>query len=146
MHRLRLLIVNTVEFIEAFENTTLPKELWTHEAHVHAAWYYARSRPFDDALEAMRTGIQKYNLVIGVDAGDDSGYHETVTVAWMRIMHSMVQGRSAEEAFDEFLDAHPELLEKQILLRYYSRACLVSSEARAGFVEPDISSLPLPRT
>jgi len=138
--------VDTAKFVASFEATTILKELWTHEAHVHVAWYYARSRPFDDALESMRAGIQKYNVVIGVESSDDSGYHETVTVAWMRIMHALVQGRSGEERFDQFLEAHPELLEKQILLKYYSRACLMSSEARTGFVEPDVSFLPMPTT
>jgi len=134
--------VDTARLISSFEQTTLPRECWTHEAHVHVAWHYARSRPFDEALASMRAGIQKYNIVIGVESGDDSGYHETVTVAWMRIMHSMVQGRSAEEAFDRFLAAHPELLEKRVLLKYYSRECLLSPEARVEFVDPDITSLP----
>jgi len=134
--------MDTAGLVSAFEETTLPRECWTHEAHIHVAWHYARTRCPEDAIEAMRSGIRRYNEVIGVESGQHSGYHETVTVAWMRIMHSMVQGRSAEEAFDEFLAAHPELLEKRILLKYYSRECLLSSEARAGFVEPDVRSLP----
>ena len=138
--------MDTARLVSSFEQTTLSRECWTHETHVHVAWYYARTRCPEDAIEAMRRGIRKYNEVIGIESGQHSGYHETVTVAWMRIMHDLVQGRAEDEGFDEFLEAHPELLEKQILLRYYSRACLVSSEARAGFVEPDISSLPLPRT
>ena len=136
--------VDTAEFVASFEATTLSKDQWTHEAHVRVAWWYARTRPFPESLDAMRAGILRYNEVIGVETTADSGYHETVTVAWIRIMHDLVRGRSMEEDFDDFCSSHPDVLDKRILLRNYTPQHLMSPEARAAFVEPDLSPLPSP--
>jgi hypothetical protein len=45
--------------------------------------------------------------------------------------------------FLEFVAAHPELLDAQALARYYSKSLLESPAARAGWIEPDVSALPL---
>lgn len=134
--------VDTAEFVASFEATTLPKDLWNHEAHVRVAWWYARTRPFPESLDAMRAGILRYNEVIGVETTADSGYHETVTVAWIRIMHDLVRGRAMEENFEGFCTSHPDMMDKRILLRNYTPERLMSSEARASFVEPDVMPLP----
>jgi len=136
--------IDSDEFVASFEATTLPKDLWTHEAHVRVAWWYARTRPFPESLDAMRAGILRYNEVIGVETTADSGYHETVTVAWIRIMHDLVRGRSMGDDFDDFCTSHPDVLDKRILLRNYTPQRLMSPEARAAFVEPDLSPLPSP--
>jgi hypothetical protein len=44
--------------------------------------------------------------------------------------------------FDDFARRHGWLLEKDALLEFYSRERLMSDEARARWVEPDL--LPLP--
>ena len=133
---------STDEFVASFEATALPRDQWTHEAHVRVAWWYARTRPFPESLDAMRAGILRYNEVIGVETTADSGYHETVTVAWIRIMHDLVRGRATEESFDDFCASNPDVMDKRILLRNYTSQRLMSPDARAAFMEPDLSPLP----
>jgi hypothetical protein len=42
----------------------------------------------------------------------------------------------------EFVESHPELLDKQLLLRFYSPAVLSSPAARACWVAPDLNPIP----
>ena len=125
------------EFLAAFEAETLPRPAWTHQAHVRMAWLYLTRLPFDQALQTARAGIRSYNAA----QGNHTGYHDTVTVAFVRLIASRL---AADKAFITFLEHNPDLLDRRQppLLRHYSRARLESAEARAGFVEPDL--LPLP--
>lgn len=125
------------EFLAAFEATTLPRPEWTHQAHVRMAWLYLTRLPFAEAVQKARAGIRGYNAA----QGNHIGYHDTVTVAFVRLIASRL---AAGEGFVAFLERNADLLDRQCppLLRHYSRAKLESAEARAGFVEPDL--LPLP--
>jgi hypothetical protein len=125
------------EFLAAFDACTLPKPLWTHEAHVRLAWLCLDRFPFAAALAHVRAGIQKYNRSLG----NTTGYHDTVTVAFVRIVAAK---RTPGETFADFRSANPDVFAKDrpILLNYYSKAVLDSAAARAGFVEPDVGSLP----
>jgi len=127
------------EFLTAFEDTTLPREAWTHTAHLRLAYLYLRrSHTIDEALATIRSGIQAYNL----SKGNPRGYHETITVAFARLVADALR----QEAFPEFpamQSARPDLFRSDVLLRYYSRGKLYSPEARAVFVEPDgVEALP----
>lgn len=125
--------------LAAFESCTLPKAEWTHEAHVRTAWIYLTTRSYDDALTALRTGIPKYNRSLG----NKTGYHDTVTVAFARIIAARILA-SPDDDFPDFRERHSDLFAKSPspLARYYSRERLASPEAVASFVEPDISPLP----
>jgi hypothetical protein len=41
-----------------------------------------------------------------------------------------------------FCDGHPELMQKDVLLEYYSRERLRCLEAKTTFAEPDLKPLP----
>ncbi len=129
--------------VDGFERCTLPKEAWTHRAHLEVALWYASRLPPARALEAMRAGIQRFNAAHGGVTTPTSGYHETITRAYMRL----IQRFAREDRGDGGWTARVERLmerhgEKDHLLRYYSRDRLMSPEARFGWVEPDL--LPLP--
>ena len=127
----------------AFESGTLPQAEWTHRAHLLMALWYASHLPAGPALDAMRSGIQRLNLVHGVVTTPSGGYHETITRAYMRLVGDFVEqdggadGWSARGA--RLLARHGA---KDHLLRYYSRERLMSPEARVGGVEPDLRPLP----
>ena len=127
------------ELLAAFESCTLPKAEWTHEAHIRTAWLYLTNHPFDTALHSIRSGIQKYNLSLG----NTTGYHETITVAFARLIASSIH-RTPSVPFRTFTMKNPELFCKSPspLLQYYSKARLASPDAVSGFVEPDLSPLP----
>lgn len=128
------------EFLAAFEACTIPKADWTHEAHVRMAWLYLSRLPFADALQKVRTGIQRYNRSLG----NTTGYHDTITVAFVRVIaHRMQDG----EGYTAFRERHPDVLDRKLpaLLRYYTEARLKSAEATERFVDPDREPLPSAR-
>jgi hypothetical protein len=68
-------------------------------------------------------------------------YHETVTVAFTRLVSARLVAGETWSGFAQRID---DLLDRNapILLRYYSPGVLNSDAARAGFVEPDLDALP----
>lgn len=127
------------EFLAAFEACTLPRPLWTHEAHVRMAWLYLTRLPFADALERIRGGIRRYNASLG----NAAGYHDTITVAYACLLAARL---APGEDFAAFGDRNPDLLDRTMsaLKRYYSDERLNSAEAREQFVGPDLMT-ELPR-
>ena len=126
----------------AFENCTLPREHWTHRAHVRMAFLYASGNPFPAALDRMRRSIKAYNAANHVPESLERGYHETITVAFMRLVCVAVQGSGPFPTSDAFCERHPELLDKDVLRGFYSRERITSREAKERFVEPDLAALP----
>ena len=127
--------------VAKFESCTLLGYEWTHEAHLIVAAVYALES--HNPLEEIRTRIQALNSYFGIDQTPSRGYHETLTVAWMRILgHSIRQlpaGASFAERINHAVDAN---LDKSVISTYYSRELLMSPAARHGFVEPDGQPLP----
>lgn len=122
-------------FVRAFEDGTLPRPEWTHERHLVTALWYLRRHDRNRATELIRGGIRRYNG----RQGNHTGYHETITLAWVAVIDRFLGKRDrgapisllARELLDECGD-------RQYLLRFYSRGQLFSEEARAGWVPPDL--------
>jgi hypothetical protein len=70
------------------------------------------------------------------------GYHETITVAWLRIIAATIRHYGAPARADDFCDRHPHLLAPTLLRLFYSRERLASPESKIRFVEPDLNPLP----
>ena len=134
------------EFLARFEAGALPRAEWTHAAHVRVAFLCLRAEAaFEMALGRIRRGIRHHNEAQGIANTETSGYHETLTQAWGRLVAAALAhdaGASADAA--AFLSAHPGLLRQETLLEHYSRARLMSPEARAGWLPPDLLPLPEP--
>lgn len=93
-----------------------------------------KSASFESALEHIRTGIKKFN-----STKNSIGYHETITVAFARLIFSR---RSDGESWTTFAARNSDLFEKNCLGKFYSPSILSSEEARKAFVEPDLYNLP----
>ena len=128
-------------FAGLFLSCELPATEWTHEAHIRLAWLTLSSMPYNDALNHIRAGITKYNDSVLKKA---LAYHETITVAFTRLIAAGREELPLKHAFADFKSVHPILFDRTLfaLLRHYRRDTLFSPEARAGFVAPDL--LPLP--
>lgn len=135
-------MLEDAELLRQFEDRTLPFDLWTHRAHVKVAYLYLRKFSFPEALDRMRCGIQAYNAANQRPDGLTSGYHETLTHAFMHLILATVAAHGAAETADQFCDEQPQLLQKKILRLFYSKARIVTLEAKAAFVEPDLTPLP----
>jgi hypothetical protein len=125
----------------AFQQRTLPAAQWTHRSHVRVAALHLGRWNADEAHLRMRVGIIRLNASHGLEETPDRGYHETLTRTWLALVaHARADARYANT--EALLGAHPELLDKQLALRFYSREHLMSLRARTIFIEPDLAPLP----
>lgn len=125
-----------------FENCSLPKEQWTHTAHVRVAYLYLRGQNVEDVINTMRAGIKALNAAHGTLDTPTGGYHETITQAWVRVIASLLTNGSADESSEAFIQRHMPLGHSNLLGQFYSKELLMSVKARAEFVEPDLTRLP----
>jgi hypothetical protein len=128
--------------VREFEACTLPGARWTHEAHLTVALWYLTRHTDADATLLIRAGIQRYNLSRGVEMTKDGGYHETITLFYLRAIRRYLNAAAGTQTFAELLDG---LLKacgaRNFPFEYYSRARLLSWEARTRWLEPDLKSL-----
>jgi hypothetical protein len=132
--------VPIADLVRGFEDTTLPKEQWTHAAHVRTALLYVVTYGEAEASARMRTNIQRYNAAVGSDA---SAYHETITIAWVALIARFVDAR-AGIAYDDLARELVDGCDKHILLRFYAKDTLMSADARARWVAPDLAPIAWP--
>ena len=133
------------EFQRRFEDGSLPFEQWNHRAHVRIAFCYLRQYPFREALDRVRSGIKAYNALNNVPEGPTSGYNETTTVAFLRLVDATMRayGEVMPTAESEaFCATHPHLLNKEVLRLFYSPGRRMHPDAKGHFVAPDLTALP----
>ena len=136
--------MNDDEHLRRFEDQSLPREVWHHRAHLKVAYLYLTRFPFEEALQKMRMGVKAYNAATGIVDTPTGGYHETMTQAWLQLVHTTLCQFGPAVSADAFFDAQTQLNEKRTLLLFYSRARIMSPEARVTFVLPDLAPLPQP--
>jgi hypothetical protein len=134
--------MNDDVLLEQFEATTFPFDEWHHRTHVKVAYLYAQRYGLAVASQKLRDGIRAYNAAHGIPDTPTRGYHETMTQAWLRIIHTTIEEYGPRATADEFVDLHPQLREKKILRLFYSADAFLSSRAKTEFVEPDLANLP----
>jgi hypothetical protein len=128
-----------LNIVKAFEDRTISRAEWTHAAHLLVGLYYCRTLPFPVARNVMRDGVYWLNDRHGVPNTDDSGYHETLTVFWLKRIWNFLDERPAKTPL---IELGQKLLERyndpELPLRFYSREVLFSNSARADYVPPDL--------
>jgi hypothetical protein len=128
---------------EDFIARTLPRERWTHEAHLIAALYVLTGRRDLVAERDLPRLIRSYNAAIGFEDDDGRGYHETITQFHIRAIRHFIARRGADlglAALCNELIASP-LGARDLIFSYYSRETLFSLEAKGRFVQPDLRPL-----
>ncbi|MBV8523159.1 MAG: flavin reductase [Acetobacteraceae bacterium] len=125
------------EFIATFEQGGFDAGAFRHQAHIRMAWLYVRRLGSEAAIHRVAAGIQQ----LAKAHGTETVYHDTMTRAWVYIVADAI-AKSPSASFTEFVAQNPQLLEKQLLLEYYSPAVLSSSQARATWVAPDLAPIP----
>ncbi len=125
--------------VDGFRQRTLPKERWTHEAHlVTAVWYHVHHSDLE-SICYLRTGIAAYNEATGGKNTPEDGYHETMTLFWCQTISKFVaanRGLSLVALCQNFLAS--EQATKEYPLRFYTRDVLFSLKARATWVAPNV--------
>lgn len=122
---------------------TLPREEWTHEAHLAACTWIVRDRLDIVPERHMAAIISGYNEAVGGVNDDSQGYHETITQVYIVGVKAHLAEVGTAMPLHEAVNA---LLlgprgRRDLPLRFYSNQLLFSVPARRGFVEPDRASL-----
>ena len=122
----------------------LPREEWTHEAHLAATTYLLLKRPDVDLDEQLPGIIRRFNESVGGVNSDTEGYHETITRAFLNGVRLFLSEADLAEPLHKLVN---ELLlspmgRRDWPLRFYSRDRLFSVGARRGFVPPDLAAFP----
>ncbi len=123
---------------------TLPREEWTHEAHLAATAYLILLRPEIDLDAKLRHLISSYNESVGGTNSDSEGYHETITRAYLHGVRWFLGMTDTERPIHLVVN---ELLASPVgardwPLRFWSKERLMSRAARLAYVEPDLEPLP----
>ncbi|XP_077980655.1 uncharacterized protein LOC144435888 [Glandiceps talaboti] len=128
-------------FMQAFEDTTLLFEDWTHAAHLRMAWNYIREHGRDAAVPLIKMGIKKYNEQNKEKI--ERGYHETVTMFYIyAVADAIRQSDHPDLTFEEFIEKNKYLTDRDLLFRYYSPHLINTHKAKTEFETPDRLSLP----
>lgn len=126
-----------------FAVAAIPAAEWTHHVHlIVGIWNVARYGP-DAALDRMRAGIRRLNAAHGTIGSDTRGYHETITCAFVRLLAAFLATRPPTEPLEATVAAllAGPLAARDVLMRHYSRECLLSIAARRTWIEPDLMPL-----
>ena len=126
---------------EGFKNLTLPKEEWTHEAHLITALSLLRDHGLEKAEAIMPDMIRDYNTSRGGINSETEGYHHTITIFYLRVIEKFRIANSAvniDEQVERLLNC--KIAAPFFTLNYYSKEILFAPAARLGFVPPDIHS------
>lgn len=135
------------ETVARFVAGTIPREEWTHEAHLAVGLWHVHRYGAEEALERLRTGILALNERHGTPNTETRGYHETITVAYVRLLDQFLSAsdanRSLEARLAELLSG--PLGDRALLFRFWSREVLMAPAARVAWTPPDLGPLVLPR-
>jgi len=131
------------ELVKAFEERTLPRYRWTHETRLAVATFYCNSLPFGMARNVMRDGIHWLNDIHGTPNSDDDGYHETLTLFWLKRIWNFIDSRVGHvdlaSLVNEVIARFPD---PDLPLLFYSQELLYSKKARRDYYPPDLRLRP----
>jgi hypothetical protein len=129
-------------FLLAFENGTLPKPEWTHAAHLLTGASYVHALGEAGAADKMRMCVRRYNEAVGGRNTETSGYHETITVAWIKVLAKLLrESQPIERADFAALAVTRYSNDRRYLQRFYDFDLVNSVEARRTWVPPTIGTL-----
>lgn len=121
----------------------LPREAWTHEAHLGACLWLLSERPDIDVDAEIAGIIGRFNESVGGVNDDHGGYHDSITRAYVAGVRLFLT-ETSETALAARVNALllSPMGARDWPLRFYSRDLLFSVPARRGFVPPDLAPLP----
>jgi hypothetical protein len=125
--------------VEGFNNKSLPKEEWTHEAHLITGIWHLKNFAKYDALCRLRSGIIAYNLSVGGKNTGSNGYHETITAFWVEVISQFVEQHknlNYEQLCNTFLNSG--LSKRHYPYVFYTKEFLMSTQARAYYHAPNV--------
>jgi len=119
------------ELISGFEAASLSG--FPHADHVRLTILYLARHGRDETERKLFEGLRRFAAAKGVP----EKFHVTMTIAWLELVEDAM--RRHPEALDPaaLVAVCPELLNRDALLRFYTRERLMSDDARHRWVSPD---------
>jgi hypothetical protein len=125
------------ELVRAFETCEIHPAEFKHYQHMAVALWYLKHLPYDEASEKMRGGIQRLAAAYG-----KTGYHETITVFWLKMVSSFLLREDSQAMVFELANKiASEYGNKNVIADYYSEEIIGSVKAKNEWVEPDLKAL-----
>ena len=124
------------ELVAALEDGTLDPAEFGHAEHVRLGWYLLEEGPPVAAAARLVAALRGYTVTLGIPGK----YHETVTLAWLFLIHDRrCRGRGRARDWAGFRRENPDLFDPAArpLARYYRPATLGDEVGRRAFLFPD---------
>jgi hypothetical protein len=128
-------VMHPDDLVARFDDRTLPKSAWTHDAHLTVCLHAVRRMPVDAAVDHLRAAIRAFNEATDTPNTTTAGYHETLTRYYVGAVAHL-----GDVPLDAVL-AHPACT-RDAPLRHWERPSLFSVDARMAWLEPDLAPLP----
>ncbi|MDW3191787.1 MAG: hypothetical protein R8G66_05460 [Cytophagales bacterium] len=125
--------------IKGFEDGTWPAAEWTHHCHIYMALWYLSKMPLAKASFQIKEGIRQYNVSQGGENTETSGYHETISEFYIRILQYYIEQTDFAAADRHWIKLKDQpFMDKDFPFRFYSKDHLMNPEARAFWQVPDL--------
>jgi len=123
--------------VEAFESCSFHPAEFRHYQHLTVALWYVWHLPYDEAEESVKTGIRRLAETYG-----KTGYHETITLFWLRMVSRFANGVDRESSLAATANRMiEEYARKDLIFDYYSSEVIDSARAKAEWIEPDLQRI-----
>lgn len=130
-----------LELVTAHEQCTLPKEKWTHEAHLIVGLYVVLHYGKNAFIE-MKRRVWQYNELKG-RGNKGTGFHTTLTLFWVWAVRQFCAEKKIT-AFDEVsLDEllfDENLADRKLIEAYYDEVLIYIS--RNEYILSDLKPMP----
>ena len=119
------------ELVQGFEAGTLPA--FPHADHVRLTIVYLALHGREETRRKMLEGLARFATA----KGQPEKFHVTMTHAWVDLIDAARTAHPDAPDAATLVGACPELLDRNALLRFYSRERLHSVDARERWMPPD---------
>jgi len=124
--------VNECPDLERFVRGEIPAAGFAHREHVRMAFEMLRRHDFAETVLHFSRSLRS----MARRAGKPEAFHQTVTIAFLALIAERMEGGEWQD-FAAFERANPQLMEKDLLSRWYHPERLASERARRTFVLPE---------
>ena len=118
--------------LERFVRGEVDAGNFPHREHVRMAFEMLRRHDFAEAAWLYSRALRRMTAKIG----KPQAFHQTTTIAFLSLIAERMERTRADD-FAAFVYAHPEVLDKGTLSRWYRAEQLATETAKRTFVLPE---------
>jgi hypothetical protein len=119
--------------LERFARGEVDPRNFPQREHVRMAFEMLRRHDFAETVLHYSRALR----AMSARAGNPRAFHQTVTIAFLSLIAERMQESGGAADFDALVRAHPELLDKAAVTRWYRPERLASEAARHTFLLPE---------